>query len=85
MHFPLLKGTEVLLGFMSGDPDQPVILGAVTNSENPNVVSDQNATFNGFVTAGANVISANDQAGNESMLIHSPQGGTSILIGASGG
>jgi type VI secretion system secreted protein VgrG len=82
MHFPLLKGTEVLLGFMSGDPDQPVILGAVTNSENPNVVSDQNATFNGFVTAGANMLSANDRAGKESMHFYSPQGGTSIIIGS---
>ena len=82
MHFPLLKGTEVLLGFMSGDPDQPVILGAVTNSENPNVTTDQNATFNGFVTAGANMLSANDRAGKESMHFYSPQGGTSIIIGS---
>ncbi len=82
MHFPLLKGTEVLLGFMSGDPDQPVILGAVTNSENLNVVTDQNATYNGFVTAGANVMSANDTDGKQSMLFSTPQGGTAILIGA---
>ena len=72
----------MLLGFMSGDPDQPVILGAVTNSENPNVVTDQNATFNGFVTAGANMLSANDRTGKESMHFYSPQGGTSIIIGS---
>lgn len=85
MHFPLLKGTEVLLGFMSGDPDQPVILGAVTNSENLNVVTDQNATYNGFVTAGANVMSANDNKGRQSILFSTPQGGTAILIGAMDG
>jgi hypothetical protein len=46
------------------------------------VVSDQNATFNGFVTAGANMLSANDRAGKESMHFYSPQGGTSIIIGS---
>jgi type VI secretion system secreted protein VgrG len=70
---------------MGGDPDQPVILGAVTNSENPNVATDQNATYNGFVTAGANVMSANDTKGKQSMLFSTPQGGTAILIGAMDG
>ena len=29
MHFPLRKGTEVLLAFLRGDPDRPIIAGAV--------------------------------------------------------
>ena len=29
MHFPLHKGTEVLLTFVSGDPDRPIIAAAV--------------------------------------------------------
>lgn len=32
MHFRLLKGDEVILGFREGDIDRPVILGAVNNT-----------------------------------------------------
>jgi type VI secretion system secreted protein VgrG len=32
MHFKLLKGDEVILGFREGDVDRPVILGAVNNT-----------------------------------------------------
>lgn len=31
MHFPLRPGTEVLLVFLDGDPDRPLIVGAVPN------------------------------------------------------
>ncbi|MGM0642556.1 MAG: type VI secretion system Vgr family protein, partial [Thermodesulfobacteriota bacterium] len=33
MHFPLHKGTEVMLTFLDGDPDRPIIAGAVPNPE----------------------------------------------------
>ncbi len=35
MHLPLRKGTEVLVAFLGGDPDQPVIAGAVPDAEHP--------------------------------------------------
>lgn len=38
MQFPLYKGTEVLLAFVEGDPDRPVIVGTVANSENKSVL-----------------------------------------------
>ncbi len=31
MHFPLLKGTEVVLSCVNGDIDRPIIVGAVPN------------------------------------------------------
>jgi type VI secretion system secreted protein VgrG len=46
MHFPLLKGTEVALGYVNGDPDRPIILGALPNPLTPNVVSSANQTRN---------------------------------------
>jgi type VI secretion system secreted protein VgrG len=37
-HFPLRAGTEVLIGFVNGDPDRPVIVGAVPNPTKPSPV-----------------------------------------------
>jgi type VI secretion system secreted protein VgrG len=44
MHCPLRKGTEVLLTFINGHPDNPVIAAAVPNSASRSVVTDRNAT-----------------------------------------
>jgi len=38
IHMPLRAGTEVLVGFIGGNPDRPVIVGAVPNATTPNVV-----------------------------------------------
>ncbi|MFO0548757.1 MAG: type VI secretion system tip protein TssI/VgrG [Polyangiaceae bacterium] len=39
MHFPLRPGTEVLVVFIDGDPDRPIIVGAVPNTVTPSVVT----------------------------------------------
>lgn len=44
MHFPLLPGTEVLLAFVDGDCDRPVIMGAVPNALTVSPVTRANAT-----------------------------------------
>ncbi len=44
MHFPLHKGTEVLLTFIDGNPDRPVIAGAMPNPETSSPVTDENQT-----------------------------------------
>ena len=41
-HSTLLMGTEVLLGFLHGDPDRPVIVGALSNAEKSNPVNASN-------------------------------------------
>ena len=46
MHFPLLAGTEVALAYVNGDPDRPIILGALPNPLTPNVVTSSNSTRN---------------------------------------
>jgi len=81
MHFPLLKGTEVLIAFNGGDPDQPLILGAVTNSETQNVVTSGNSTKAGFITPGRNMLSIEDKQGEENILISSPNGGATFFFG----
>jgi type VI secretion system VgrG family protein len=37
IHFSLKKGTEVMLMFVDGHPDRPVIAGAVSNPETPSI------------------------------------------------
>ncbi|MTI42560.1 type VI secretion system secreted protein VgrG [Roseibium hamelinense] len=41
-HSTLLVGTEVLLAFEEGDPDRPLIVGAVSNGEHTNPVTATN-------------------------------------------
>ena len=82
MHLPLHKGTEVLLSFINGDPDQPVIIGAIPNSMNPNVVTNDNQRQSRILTAGGNEIVLHDQAGRQYILLQTPLGNTSLRMGA---
>jgi type VI secretion system secreted protein VgrG len=73
MNFPLLEGTEVALSFRDGDPDQPVITGALFNSSYPNIVqkpASEGATdtsrMNIIKTAGGHKIVMNDEEGKKS-------------------
>jgi type VI secretion system secreted protein VgrG len=43
-HHPLHKGTEVLLLHIDGDPDRPIIAGAVPNPQTLSPSTSSNAT-----------------------------------------
>ena len=43
-HHPLHKGTEVLVAHIDGDPDRPIIVGAVPNPHTSSPSTGQNAT-----------------------------------------
>jgi type VI secretion system VgrG family protein len=60
MHFPLLKGTEVVCSFAHGDPDRPVIVGVVPNPRTQSVVTSENHTRNVIRTAGGVMLEIND-------------------------
>ena len=60
IHFPLHKDTEVLVAFLGGDPDQPVIVGALHNSEGRNLVSNKNPESSIIRTFGGTVLMIND-------------------------
>ncbi len=81
MHAPLHKGTEVLLSFIDGDPDRPVIAGAIPNAETPGPVNDGNQTMVRLKSGGGNVIHMEDQEGSQRILLHTPTTGSFIRVG----
>jgi type VI secretion system secreted protein VgrG len=81
-HFPLRKGTEVVITFLGGDPDRPVIAGVVPNAHNPSPVTSQNHTQNVVMTGGKNRIEMEDQDGKQYIDIFTPPEHTEIHMGA---
>ncbi|MDR1656638.1 MAG: type VI secretion system tip protein VgrG [Deltaproteobacteria bacterium] len=48
-HYPLHPGVEVLLTFIDGNPDRPLITGAVPNGETGNIISGGQHTASGLI------------------------------------
>jgi type VI secretion system secreted protein VgrG len=49
-HFPLKPGVEVMVAFIEGDPDRPIIAGAMHNGLNKHVVTSKNPKVNHIQT-----------------------------------
>ncbi|MBX3275799.1 MAG: type VI secretion system tip protein VgrG [Sandaracinaceae bacterium] len=60
MHFPLHIGTEVAVACVNGDPDRPVIVGAVPNAATPSPVVGTNAVQNRIRTGSGIVLELDD-------------------------
>ncbi len=82
MHFPLRRGTEVLLTFINGDPDQPIIQGAVPNTNNPSVVNTDNHTSSVVQTSSGNLMEMEDQDGKSRIKFKTPHKGTYFHMGS---
>ena len=50
LYFPLTGGTEVLLTFINGDPDQPVISAAIPNAAQPSLM-ESHPSWSSIVTS----------------------------------
>jgi len=81
MHFPQHKGTEVLLTFIDGDPDRPIISGTVPNPETGSPVTGGNQTQSMIRTAGGNQIRIEDSAGGQQIHMSSPTENSIISLG----
>jgi len=82
MQFPLIKGTEVLLTFIEGNPDRPVIAGAVSNPETSGPVNADNLSESVIQSGGNNRIRMEDKAGSERIVMQSPMANSWVRVGA---
>ncbi len=82
MHFPLHRGTEVLITFVDGDPDRPIIAGSVPNPDNASPVTTGNQTQAMIRTGGGNQIKFEDHAGSQLIRMDSPTSKSYFRIGA---
>ncbi|AJY39587.1 type VI secretion system tip protein VgrG [Burkholderia humptydooensis] len=84
MHLPLLKRTEVKIAFDGGDPDRPVIVGAVPNSSHRSVVTRRNPAAHRILTE-HNQLYMKDGSGAATWL-HAPNNHIGIgAVGPGGG
>ncbi|MRG90398.1 type VI secretion system Vgr family protein [Polyangium spumosum] len=81
-HFPLRKGTEVVISFMGGDPDRPVIMGVVPNAHTPSPVTQGNNTKNVIQTGGRNRLELEDKAGQQRITMSTPTENTYLRMGS---
>jgi type VI secretion system secreted protein VgrG len=84
-HFPLRPGTEVQVGFLRGDPDQPVITGVVPNATTASPVTRSNRTQNVLQTGGLNRLEIDDAQGSEYFDLSTPPEKTFMHLGAHAG
>lgn len=69
-------GSEVIITFLNGDVDQPIIIGSVYNGDNPPPYNDKQETVSGIKTQtfkkneGFNEISFDDSKDHEKIYLH---------------
>lgn len=82
MHFPLHKGTEVLVTFINGDPDRPIISAAVPNPATSSPVRDSNQTQSAIRTGGGIRMVFEDTDGSQRLHMAAPTKNTFFQIGS---
>jgi type VI secretion system secreted protein VgrG len=60
-HMPLKPGIEVMVAFVDGDPDRPVIVGSIPNPVTPSPVTIENSTMNRMKTVSGVLIEMKDR------------------------
>lgn len=74
MHAPLHKGAEAAVGYVDGNPDRPVIIGAAPNPENKSQIDNETQTQCRLTTGGGNKLHFEDKEGSQRILLYSKTG-----------
>lgn len=82
MHFPLRPGVEVMITFVDGDPDRPIIVSTVPNPQTASPVQAGNAPRNIIRTGGGNEINIDDTQGSTRIKMTVPHSSTTFQLGA---
>lgn len=82
MHFPLHKDAEVLISFVDGDPDRPVIIGSIPNAETLGPVVSKNQTQCAIKTGGGTTMVIEDRDGNQRFHVATPTSKTFFQMGS---
>ncbi|MFM0593573.1 type VI secretion system Vgr family protein [Paraburkholderia dilworthii] len=80
-HFPLIDGAEVAIIFTAGDPDRPVIVGAMHDSLHPDLVNNLNHTRNLIRTVAQNELRMEDKQGSEHIHLTTPFQSSELNLG----
>ncbi|MDN7701593.1 type VI secretion system tip protein VgrG [Burkholderia semiarida] len=80
-HFPLIDGAEVAIVHTDGDPNRPVIIGAMHDSVHPDLVNNLNHTRNLIRTAARNELRMEDREGNEHVHLITPFRASQLNLG----
>ncbi|QMT61515.1 type VI secretion system Vgr family protein [Legionella sp. PC997] len=79
---PLRKGDEVVIGFQFGNPDLPIILGAVSNSTHRNIITANSQNYMGLYTKENNVFIINEQDGKtKGIQFSTTNNNTTMVLG----
>ncbi len=83
LSLPLLPGTEVLVSFVDGNPDLPVIAGALANGETGSISNAGNANIQGLRTPGGNQLTINDTDNKQGIALTTATGcGLTVAAGS---
>lgn len=81
-HFPLSIGTVVLLSFINGNINRPIILGVMPNKFMPSPVNVNNHTQNSITTMSSHQILFEEQKGLQKILFQTPLQCNSLVLDA---
>ena len=81
LHFPLHKGTEVMLTHIDGNPDRPLIASALPNPETQSPVSSDNETRSVMRSASHNRLEFDDAKGSQSISLTVPDNSSIMTMG----
>ena len=84
-HFPLRPGTEVILSFIEGDPDRPIITGTAPNPNDRTPVTAENHARNVIRTESGNEINFDDTKDKTRIKLDTPFMSTSLQLGSQNG